>query len=100
MDPGLGHVGFTAPFAFCRDSSSSSGHFSASDRYRYIRELAFEVAFVLDSLGMAVAMDLQEAGLSAAEAAKLLDAPARRSRSLTQQLQPTNSQLAPTTAPW
>ena len=31
----------------------SSGHFSASDRYRYIRELAFEVAFVLDSLGMA-----------------------------------------------
>ena len=67
---------------------------------RHQEALADEGFDTLDSLGMAVAMDLEEAGLSAAEAAKLLDAPARRSRSLTQQLQPTNSQLAPTTAPW
>jgi len=31
----------------------SSGHFSASDRYRYIREQAFEMAYILDRLGMA-----------------------------------------------
>ncbi|KAL7543122.1 hypothetical protein ACHAXR_012546 [Thalassiosira sp. AJA248-18] len=28
-----------------------SGHFSASDRYKYLRELAFEYAFLLDTLG-------------------------------------------------
>jgi len=31
----------------------SSGHFSASDRYKYLRERAFELAFVLDQLGLA-----------------------------------------------
>lgn len=30
----------------------SSGHFSASDRYKYLREKAFEYAFVLDQLGL------------------------------------------------
>lgn len=29
----------------------SSGHFSASDRYKYIRETAFEYAFILDQIG-------------------------------------------------
>mmetsp|Transcript_10690 Transcript_10690/g.21051 ORF Transcript_10690/g.21051 Transcript_10690/m.21051 type:complete len:766 (-) Transcript_10690:170-2467(-) len=29
----------------------SSGHFSASDRYKYIREKAFEYAFLIDQLG-------------------------------------------------
>ena len=27
-----------------------SGHFSASDRYKYLRELAFDYAFLLDTL--------------------------------------------------
>ena len=30
----------------------ASGHFSASDRYKYLRELAFEYAFMLDQLGL------------------------------------------------
>lgn len=30
-----------------------SGHFSASDRYRYMREKAYDQAFVLDKLGLA-----------------------------------------------
>lgn len=29
----------------------SSGHFSASDRYKYIRETAFEYSFILDQIG-------------------------------------------------
>lgn len=29
-----------------------SGHFSASDRYRYLRERAFVYSFVLDQLGI------------------------------------------------
>ena len=28
-----------------------SGHFSASDRYKYLRELAFDYAFLLNELG-------------------------------------------------
>jgi len=31
----------------------SAGHFSASDRYRYLRELAFDYAWLLDKLGKA-----------------------------------------------
>lgn len=31
----------------------SAGHFSASDRYRYLRELAFDYAWLLDRLGKA-----------------------------------------------
>ena len=40
----------------------------------------------LESLGMAVPLDLTDVGLTEAEASKLLDAPARRSRSFTMQL--------------
>lgn len=29
-----------------------SGHFSASDRYKYLREKAWEQAYVLDKLGL------------------------------------------------
>ena len=29
-----------------------SGHFSTSDRYKYLEQLAFEYAFVLDQLGL------------------------------------------------
>jgi oligopeptidase B len=28
----------------------SSGHFSASDRYKYIKEAAFEYSFILDQI--------------------------------------------------
>jgi len=28
----------------------STGHFSASDRYKYIRETAFEYSFILDQI--------------------------------------------------
>ena len=31
----------------------AAGHFSASDRYRYLRELAFDFAWLLDKLGTA-----------------------------------------------
>lgn len=31
----------------------SAGHFSASDRYKYLRELSFDYAFLLDQLGLA-----------------------------------------------
>ena len=31
----------------------AAGHFSASDRYRYLRELAFDYAWLLDKLGKA-----------------------------------------------
>jgi oligopeptidase B len=29
----------------------SSGHFSASDRYKYISETAFEYSFIIDQIG-------------------------------------------------
>jgi oligopeptidase B len=29
----------------------SSGHFSASDRYKFLKETAFEYAFILDQIG-------------------------------------------------
>merc|ERR1712093_895978 len=47
----------------------------------------------LDSLGVAVAFDLVSIGLSEEEAAKLLGAPMRMSRSLTTQLMETKSRL-------
>ena len=31
----------------------AAGHFSASDRYRYLRELAFDYAWLLDQLNKA-----------------------------------------------
>jgi len=31
----------------------AAGHFSASDRYKYLRELAFDYAWMLDELGLA-----------------------------------------------
>ena len=35
----------------------AAGHFSASDRYRYLRELAFDYAWLLDQLGRAEAAE-------------------------------------------
>lgn len=53
---------FTATLRHLQDPSSgvvclkmdmSAGHFSASDRYKYLKELAFDYAFMLDQLGLA-----------------------------------------------
>jgi oligopeptidase B len=37
----------------CVKMDMSAGHFSASDRYKYLKELSFDYAFVLDHLGLA-----------------------------------------------
>lgn len=37
-------------FRFFFFTDMSSGHFSASDRYKYMKEQAFEYAFVLETL--------------------------------------------------
>ena len=36
----------------CLKLELSAGHFSASDRYKYLRELAFDYAFLLDQRGL------------------------------------------------
>jgi len=36
----------------CIKIDMAAGHFSASDRYKYLRELAFDYAFILDQLGV------------------------------------------------
>jgi len=37
----------------CVKMDMSAGHFSASDRYKYLKELSFDYAFMLDQLGLA-----------------------------------------------
>merc|ERR1712176_1037620 len=37
----------------CLKMELSAGHFSASDRYKYLRELAYDYAFLLDQRGLA-----------------------------------------------
>lgn len=36
----------------CLKTDLTSGHFSASDRYKHVRERSFECAFILDQLGL------------------------------------------------
>jgi oligopeptidase B len=36
----------------CLKVEMSAGHFSASDRYKYLKEKAFDYAFMLDQLGL------------------------------------------------
>ena len=38
----------------CLKMDMTSGHFSASDRYKYLKEMSFEYAFLLDQLGLAI----------------------------------------------
>jgi oligopeptidase B len=40
----------------CLKIDMSSGHFSASDRYKYLKEIAFDYAFLLDQVGLANAV--------------------------------------------
>jgi oligopeptidase B len=37
----------------CLKMDLSAGHFSASDRYKYLKELSFDFAFLFDQLGLA-----------------------------------------------
>ena len=37
----------------CVKIDMAAGHFSARDRYKYLRELSFDYAFLLDQLGLA-----------------------------------------------
>lgn len=39
----------------CLKLEMSAGHFSASDRYKYLKELAFDYAFLLDQLDLGFA---------------------------------------------
>jgi len=41
----------------CLKIDMAAGHFSASDRYKYLKELAFDYAFLLDQLGLVAADD-------------------------------------------
>ena len=36
----------------CLKIDMTAGHFSASDRYKYLSELSFDYAFLLDQLGL------------------------------------------------
>ena len=37
----------------CVKMDMAAGHFSASDRYKYYKDLAFDYAFLLDQVGLA-----------------------------------------------
>ena len=37
----------------CLKMDMTAGHFSASDRYKYLKEMSFDFAFLLDQLGLA-----------------------------------------------
>ena len=43
----------TNPNPVCLKMDMSAGHFSASDRYKYFKELAVDYSFLLDQLGLA-----------------------------------------------
>ena len=36
----------------CLKIDTSAGHFSASDRYKYLKELSIDYSFLLDQLGL------------------------------------------------
>ena len=40
------------PRPVCIKMEMAAGHFSASDRYKYLRELAYDYAFLLDQVGL------------------------------------------------
>ena len=49
----LRHQKSAASGPTCVKIDMAAGHFSASDRYKYLRELSFDYAFLLDQLGIA-----------------------------------------------
>jgi len=48
----LRHLQSPESGSVCLKMEMSAGHFSASDRYKYLRELAFDYSFLLDQLGL------------------------------------------------
>lgn len=46
----------SAASSICLKIDMSAGHFSASDRYKYLRELSFDYAFLLDEVGLVSAL--------------------------------------------
>lgn len=46
------HANPSADRPVCLKMDISAGHFSASDRYKYLHELAFDYSFLLDQLGL------------------------------------------------
>ena len=48
----LRHEADSADSTICVKMDMSAGHFSASDRYKYLKELSFDYAFLLDHLGL------------------------------------------------
>ena len=48
----LRHANPDATRPVCMKMDVSAGHFSASDRYKYYRELAYDYSFLLDQLGL------------------------------------------------
>jgi len=49
----LRHQKSAASGPTCVKIDMAAGHFSASDRYKYLKELSFDYAFLLDQLGIA-----------------------------------------------
>jgi len=49
----LRHKALPTSGPICLKTDMAAGHFSASDRYKYLKELAFDYAFLLDQLGLA-----------------------------------------------
>lgn len=49
----LRHANPSSSNPVCLKMDMSAGHFSASDRYKYLKELAIDYSFLLDQLGLA-----------------------------------------------
>ena len=49
----LRHANHDSKNPICMKLDLSAGHFSASDRYKYYRELAYDYSFLLDLMNLA-----------------------------------------------
>ena len=49
----LRHANPASKNPICMKLDMSAGHFSASDRYKYLKELSIDYSFLLDQLGLA-----------------------------------------------
>jgi oligopeptidase B len=48
----LRHLSGKASGPVCLKIDMNSGHISASDRYKYLQELSYDYAFLLDQVGL------------------------------------------------